>query len=112
MNLSIIMEQYILVSTLMVISTVMLVTTVDRTLTPIFEGLDKHRGWMLPILSLVFGTLMFYLFASAEGVPHTTKHILFNGINIGSFSTVCYKIVREAVVKRLERNILGAYSER
>lgn len=99
------LDQYITGGIFMIVATVMLVSAVDKILSPNFPKIKENRGWLLPIASLVFGIFLFLMYTLSEGEPVNIFNVIFNGVNIGAFASFSYKMVREAILKRMGLSI-------
>lgn len=95
-------ESYIAINSFIVICTVISVSAIDKTFYGEVGGiLNSTRKWSLPLLSIFLGAMFYYLFAKMEGTPITKEHVVFYGMNVGAFATVFYKIVKEAIIKKV-----------
>lgn len=99
-----VLQNYIVFNLFIVLCTVVAVAAVDKTFYKVKDGItNENRKWSLPILALLFGVIFYWSFESMEGSPLSSSHIIFNGLNIGAFSTVFYKVIKEALIKKITR---------
>lgn len=94
-------DQYLTTGFFLVLSTVMLVSALDKIFTETVPYVKENRGWILPVSSLILGTVVFWLYAKSQDLEVNMFQVIFSGMNVGAFATVSFKIVREAFIKKL-----------